>query len=162
MINIDNGMDYKEFKAMASEEHKKMISRLEEQSQPSRAGLDKVKKIDKERNIVVFTETRCEDSATTMPFLMKLADLNKNIKVSFFKREGNEDILEELTGKKRIPSILRIDDQGKIEKSYIEFPKKVNEMVCGLEGEERKAIAQRVRAGEFNKEIEEEIINILI
>lgn len=161
MINLTLGMNYKEFKETALEEHREMIVRLEKQGELLRDGINIINKIDKKRSIVVFTETRCEDSATTMPFLMKIADLNKNINVLFFRREGNEEILEQLTGERRVPSIILLDEEEKVKKSYIEFPTVVNKMVEGLEGDERKAIALRVRAGEFNKEIQEEIINIL-
>lgn len=161
MIDFKLGMNYKEFKETAIDEHRDMILMLEKQGQLSENGMDAIEKIEKQKNIVVFTETRCEDSATTIPFLMKLADLNKNIKVTFFKREGNEEILEKLTGAKRVPSILALDEDGEVSNSYIEFPSVVNKMIIGLDVEERKKVALRVRSGEFNSEIESEMIKIL-
>ncbi|MGL5641908.1 MAG: thioredoxin family protein, partial [Paraclostridium sp.] len=65
-------MNYEEFINTAEKEHRSFIDSLNEQGQLTENGLDKIRRIKEYTNIVVFTETRCKDSATTMPFLMKL------------------------------------------------------------------------------------------
>ena len=104
-------------------------------------------------NILVITDTFCKDSATTMPFLMKLSELNSKIHVNFLKKEGNEELLQELSGECRIPTIIKLDEKKQMKGKYIEFPQVVREKINGKNEEERKAIVEEVRSGKYNDEI---------
>lgn len=160
-LKIKNPMSYKEFIDTAEKEHRTFIDSLHEQGQLSEEGLHYIKDIKEYTNIVVFTETRCEDSATTMPFLMKLAELNKKLKVSFYRREGNEDVLEKLTGEKRVPTIVILDKEGNSKRHYIEFSKKLKRKMESSPIEETQVIIDDMRLGKYNNYIQEDLISFL-
>ncbi|MEG0856465.1 MAG: thioredoxin family protein [Terrisporobacter sp.] len=158
---MKNPMSYKEFIDSAEQEHRVFIDSLHEQGQLLDEGLQYIKDIKEDTNIVVFTETRCEDSATTMPFLIKLAELNKKLKVSFYRREGNEEILEKLTGEKRVPTIVVLDKKGNPERHYIEFSKKLKQKLESSPIEETQSIIDDMRLGKYNGYIQEDLISFL-
>ncbi|MGL5352282.1 MAG: thioredoxin family protein [Clostridium sp.] len=154
-------MSYEEFINTAEKEHRSFIDSLNEQGQLNENGLDKIRRIKEEINIIVFTETRCKDSATTMPFLMKLAEFNKNINVSFYRKEGNEEIVEKLTGEKRVPTIVVVDSEGKPKRHYIEFPIKVKYKLENSPISETQTIIDEMREGKYNDYIQEDLISFI-
>lgn len=154
-------MNYQEFIDSAEEEHREFIDSLNEQGQLSQEGLQYIKDIKEDTNIVVFTETRCKDSATTMPFLMKLVDLNKKLKVSFYTKEGNEDTLEKLTGELRVPTIVMLDSKGNGKRQYIEFANKLKQKLENSPIEETQLIIDEMREGKYNHYIQEDLIRFL-
>lgn len=162
-MNLKNGMKYEEFINTAEKEHREFIDELHEQgSLDKRDGnLNKIKDINHNVDIVVFTETKCKDSATTIPFLMKLSELNKNIRINFFRKEGNEEILKELIGEIRVPSILVLNDEEKIERKYIEFAYDVKEILESSPIEKTQDIIDEMRMGKYNKEIQKDLIKLI-
>lgn len=158
---MKNPMNYKEFIDIAEEEHRLFIDSLNEQGQLLEIGLQDVRDIKEDVNIVVFTETRCKDSATTMPFLMKLVDLNKRLKVSFYRKEENEELVERFTGEKRVPTIVILDSKGNPKRHYIEFAKEVKEKLKSSPVEETQSIIDDMRNGKYNDSIQKDLISFL-
>lgn len=157
------GMNYDEFIEKAEEEHKKFIYELDIQGEIDMTdeNLEKINNIKHNLDILVFTETRCKDSATTMPFLMKLCNMNNNIKVKFFRMKGNEDLVEDLIGEKRIPSIVILDKNKNVRRKYIEFPYKVKKILENSSIEDTQLIIDSMRGGDFNKEIQADLIKFI-
>lgn len=158
---MKNPMNYKEFIDKAEDEHKEFIESLNKQGQLSEERLQYIKDIKEDTNIVVFTETRCKDSATTMPFLMKLVELNKKLKVSFYTKEGNEEVVEKLTGELRVPTIVILDSEGNAKRHYIEFAKKIKEKLKNSPVEDTQLIIDEMRSGKYNALIQEDLIRFL-
>lgn len=158
---MKHSMNYEEYINTAEKEHRSYIDSLNEQGQLTEKGLDKIRDIKDETQIVVFTETRCKDAATTMPFLMKLADINKKIRVSFYRKEGNEEILEKWTGEKKVPTIVIVDSEEKPKRYYIEFARKVKNKLESSPVSETQRIIDEMREGKYNDYIQEDLISFI-
>lgn len=162
-MNFDLGINYEEFIKKADAEHRQFIDELEVQGKldMSDKSIDKIKSVNSNVDIVVITETRCKDSATVMPFLTKLCDMNKNLNVKFFRKEGNEEVLRRLTGEEKVPSIIILDKHKNVNRKYVEFPYKLKMRLESSPIEETQAIIDSMRAGDFNKEIQEDLIKLI-
>lgn len=158
MVNLDKCISYEEYISTAKEEEILFIDELYKQGRLVSHGVEDIKNIKSNINILVITDTFCKDSATTMPFLMKLSELNSKIHVNFLKKEGKEELLQELSG----PTIIKLDEKKQMKGKYIEFPQVVREKINGKNEEERKAIVEEVRSGKYNDEIQKEIIKLIL
>lgn len=162
MVNLDKCISYEEYISTAKEEEILFIDELYKQGRLVSHGVEDIKNIKSNINILVITDTFCKDSATTMPFLMKLSELNSKIHVNFLKKEGKEELLQELSGECRIPTIIKLNEKKQMKGKYIEFPQVVREKINGKNEEERKAIVEEVRSGKYNDEIQKEIIKLIL
>ena len=100
-------------------------------------------------------------AATEIPFLLKLSELNKNIEVKFLRREGNEELLEELSGERKVPTFLILNEKGNTVRKYIEFPIGVKEILLNTDKEKVQDIIDNMRKGKYNNLIQEDIIRFL-
>ena len=165
MVNLDKCISYEEYISTAKEEEILFIDELYKQGRLVSHGVEDIKNIKNIKsniNILVITDTFCKDSATTIPFLMKLSELNSKIHVNFLKKEGKEELLQELSGECRIPTIIKLDEKKQMKGKYIEFPQVVREKINGKNEEERNAIVEEVRSGKYNDEIQKEIIKLIL
>lgn len=161
MINFELTLAYDEYLEMADNEQRKIIDKLNEQGQLISNSNKEVLDINSKINVVVFSEPRCKDAATEIPILLKLAEKNKNITVRFLRREGNEELLERESGEKKVPTFLILNKNGEVERKYIEFPRGVKKILMKTPKEEVQSVIDRMRAGEYNVLIEEDIIRFL-
>lgn len=159
MLDIKNGLTYEEYLKTATDEEREMIEEFFNRAVISKEKINEINSIKNKIDIAVFSITRCKDAASAIPFLIKLSENNKNINIKFWDREGNEELLEELTGARRVPSILKIEN-GQVVKSYIEFPKAVDEKINN-NPEEKENFVNDLRSNKYDKEIEEEIFSII-
>lgn len=159
---MKKGLNYKEYIKMATEEQMEMIDRHEKKEKISKVGLDKIIEITDKREVLVFSELRCEDAATTIPILNELCKLNDNINISFYYKSENEDMLQELVGEGKIPTIVTLDKNKRVIGSYLEFPNKVLEQLKDKDELQRKLIVSELREGKFNDEIQKDLINSII
>lgn len=159
MLDIKNGLTYEEYLKTATDEEREMIEEFFNRVVVSEEKINEINSIKNKVDIAVFSITRCKDAASAIPFLIKLSENNKNINIKFWDREGNEELLEELTGARRVPSILKIEN-GQVVKSYIEFPKAVDEKI-NHNPEEKENFVNDLRSSKYDKEIEEEIFSII-
>lgn len=158
-MNFNDGVDYNKFLEDATSEQMEMIKTQEGVSKICNYGLDKLKEINKEIKIAVFSETRCGDAATAIPILLSLKELNRNIIIKFFKTEKYKEFLEENLGESRIPTILRVDDKFNIIDKYIEFPECIKER---LKNEKKEYVVKEFRSGKYSEEIQKSLINMLL
>lgn len=159
MLDMKNGLTYQEYLKTATDEEREMIEEFFNRAVVSEEKINEINSIENKVDIAVFSITRCKDAASAIPFLIKLSENNKNINIKFWDREGNEEILEELTGARRVPSILKIEN-GQVVKSYIEFPKVLDEKINN-NLEEKENFVNELRSNKYDKEIEEEIFGII-
>ncbi|HHD2753477.1 TPA: thioredoxin family protein [Clostridium perfringens] len=159
MLDMKNGLTYEEYLKTATDEEREMIEEFFNRAVVSEEKINEINSIENKVDIAVFSITRCKDAASAIPFLIKLSENNKNINIKFWDREGNEEILEELTGAGRVPSILKIEN-GQVVKSYIEFPKVLDEKINN-NLEEKENFVNDLRSNKYDKEIEKEIFNII-
>ncbi|MGL4773781.1 MAG: thioredoxin family protein [Clostridium sp.] len=153
-------MNYKEYLSLAEDEHLEKINKGREIAKLSKEIKDKVKNINEKVNIIVFSETRCGDAATAIPYLMDMVKENNNIIVDILRKEGNEKKLKNLSGEERIPTFIRVNENGEAIKSFIEFPKGVKEDINKNEDNKEK-IVEEFRNGKYSKELEKEIYELI-
>ena len=160
MVTDVKVMDYEEYLLNANEEEIIFIRNFHEQGQLLSSGIEKVKEINERLNILVITSTMCKDSATIMPFLMKLAKVNKNINIKYVLKNGNEEILERMSGETRIPSIMLLDSEGNVKRKIIEFPSGVKKILKDSPKEKTQEIIDDMRSGKYNNLIQDAIIKL--
>lgn len=161
MINLKEGLSFQQYLEKNTPEQKEAILKAYENTEFSEESKKFIQNIDKPLNLVVYSEGYCPDCVVTLPFVRKIEELNTNIKASIFPRVGNEEILEEMIGTARIPTVLCFTENMEPKGAYIEVPEDVKEMMIGLSPEKQKEIVMEYRAGKFNNYIEKNLVNIL-
>ena len=161
MLTHMNLMNYEEYLESAKSEEIIFINELYDQGQILNVGLREIMNIDKHVRILVITSTMCKDSATIIPFLIKLSQFNKKIKVEFLLRNDNEELLKNICGEKNIPAILVLDENDNVDRKFIEFPKEVKELLIKNPAEKTKEIINEMRSGKYNQFIQEDLIRLI-
>lgn len=156
MLNFENGLSYDNYMKLGTDEDKQMNIEFYKKSPIHNE--DITLSSDEASNIVVFSMTRCKDAATVTPILMQIAKSNPNVTVNFFDRDGNEELLEKLTGEVRIPTILKLDSKGNIRKKFLEFPTVVKEEI-NKNPENKESIVSSFRENKYFNEIKKDILS---
>lgn len=149
--------DYYEYLNGYSEGDKNIQIEIYEKTEISKENLENIKSLNKEIRLLLFAEVYCPDCRVFVPIVEKMREINPNLKIEIIKRKGNE----ELMGKykvTRIPSLIKIED-GKSEVVYEEFPENVKIKIKSCDVEEKYQLIKRYRTGEFNQDIEKELID---
>lgn len=154
-------MDYEEYLETAKDEEIIFINELYDQGQIVNEGLREIININKPVRLLVITSTRCKDSATIVPFLIKLSQFNENIEVKFLLKNNNEDLLSNICGESNIPAILVLDKDNNVDRKFIEFPKGVKELLINNLPEKTKDIIDEMRGGKYNPLIQEDLIRLI-
>lgn len=117
---------------------------------------------------IVLTEDWCGDSAQTLPYIAKMAELNDRIQLKILLRDQNIDIMEQyLTdGKRSIPKLIAFDESGRELFHWGPRPKLISERYKALEkgGFDRKYILEKLHlwyTQNRGKTLEAEILVLL-
>lgn len=89
--------------------------RIKKTYNPSEEIISIVKQIDKPQLWMVLTEAWCGDSAQTLPYIAKIAELSDMIDLRILLRDDNLDIMDQyLTNgtSRSIPKLVAFDDKG--------------------------------------------------
>lgn len=154
-------MDYEEYLETAKGEEIIFINELYDQGQILNVGLREIINIDKHVRILVITSTMCKDSATIVPFLIKLSQFNEKIEVRFLLRDNNKELLNNICGESNIPAILVLDENNNVDRKFIEFPREVKELLIKNPVEKTKDIINEMRNGKYNHFIQEDLIRLI-
>ena len=157
MIDISKGIDFNAYIKDKADEH---IS-LYKSTVLSNGAKEKINLLKEKRKVLVFSEGFCPDCTIAIPFMRRLEEENSNIELNFFKREGNEEFLEEAVGEARIPTILVFDGEMNPLGAYVEFPEELKDKIQATNLEDKKHIVKEFREGKYNSLIEESFLNIL-
>lgn len=154
-------MNYEEYINRAKEEELIFINELYDQGQLLENGLREIINIDRPVKLLVITSTMCRDSATIIPFLIKLSQFNQNISVNFLLKKENEDLLNKLCGELNVPAIMVLDSDNSVIRKFIEFPKGVKEILIKNSTEKTKELIEEMRKGKYNELIQEDLIKLI-
>lgn len=154
-------MNYEEYLETAKDEEINFINELYDQGQILNVGLRDIINIDKKVRILVITSTMCKDSATIVPFLIKLSQFNEKIEVRFLLRDNNKELLNNICEESNIPAILVLDQNDNVDRKFIEFPKEVKELLIKNPVEKTKDIINEMRNGKYNHFIQEDLIRLI-
>ncbi|MBU3188656.1 thioredoxin family protein [Clostridium bowmanii] len=162
MINLLKGLTFEAYLEKSKLEHGDIQLIAYNSTNLSSSTKDSLKKLTSVINVAIFSEGYCPDCIVTLPFIKRMAEENKNINLFCFPKSGYENFLEEYTGQSRIPTIITFDSEMNPKGAYIEFPKKLLEMMTSLKIEEKKDLVNDYRQGKYNHLIEDELLNIIL
>ena len=154
-------MDYEEYLTSANDEELMFINELYDQGQILEEGLRDIISLNKHTKILVITSTRCKDSATILPFLIKLSQFNENIEVKFLLKNDNEKLLSKLSGEMKVPTIMVVDNDNNVIRKFIEFPKGVKDILINAPKEKTQEIIDEMRNGKYNNLIQLDLIKFI-
>ncbi|MGV8982241.1 thioredoxin family protein [Clostridium sp.] len=162
MINLLNGLTFETYLENSKHEYGDIQLIAYNSTNLSSNTKDCLKNLTSAINVAVFSEGYCPDCIVTLPFIKRMAEENKNINLYCFPKSGYENFLEEYTGQARIPTIITFDSEMNPKGAYIEFPKKLLEMMTSLKIEAKKDLVNDYRQGKYNNLIEEELLDIIL
>ncbi|MDU2291892.1 MAG: thioredoxin family protein [Clostridium celatum] len=154
-------MDYEEYLSNANEEEMVFINELYDQGQILEEGLRDIITLNKPVRILVITSTMCKESATILPFLIKLSQFNDNIKVRFLLKKDNEELLNNLCGELKVPAIIVLDNEKNVIRKFVEFPKGVKDILISNPKEKTQEIIDEMRNGRYNNLIQLDLIKLI-
>ncbi|MBU1094840.1 MAG: thioredoxin family protein [Bacteroidetes bacterium] len=129
-----------------------------------------IEAIDHRQTWLILTEAWCGDSAQNLPYIAKMAELNKNINLIIMERDKNLETMDlYLTnGKSRsIPKLIVFDEEGNEKFQWGPRPKEAQELVNSLnkEGLLKAEINENLHfwyAKNRGKNIEQELKELLV
>jgi hypothetical protein len=147
--------------------HQRM-RRIDKTYEPGNDIKDEIDKIKNYELWMVITENWCGDSAQNLPYIAKIASLNKNIDLRIILRDTNSDIMNYYltNGTRSIPKLVVFDGEGKELFQWGSRPKKAHELVTRLkeQGFEKKYYQEKLHswyARNRGNDIEKEILLLL-
>lgn len=161
MFDLSGAFTFDEYVEKSTEEKRKVQMDALERTVLSDNAKNKIKQINEEINIVVFSESYCPDCVITLPFIKRIEELNNKIKMYMMPLKGNEAVLEECVGEKRIPTVMAFDSKMEPIGVYIEMPGALKEKMVGLSEAEIKSLIADYRQGKYNDLIESELLGII-
>ena len=162
MINLSNGLTFEQYLEKSKKEYWDIQIEAYNSTNLSLNTKKSLQNSTSTVNVAVFSEGYCPDCIVTLPFLKRMAEVNKNINLYFFPKTGYESFLEEFTGEARIPTIITFDCEMNPKGAYVEFPKQLLEKMIPLKIEEKKDLVNDYRQGKYNSIIEEELLDIIL
>jgi len=154
-------MDYEEYLNNANDEEIIFINELYDQGQILEDGLRDIISLKQDIKILVITSTKCKDSATIIPFLIKLSQFNENIEVNFLLKKDNEELLRKLSGEMKLPTIMVMDSDNNVIRKFVEFPKGVKDILINSPKEETQKVIDEMRNGKYNDLIQLDLIKFI-
>ena len=162
MINLSNGLTFEQYLEKSKKEYGDIQIEAYNSTNLSLNTKKSLQNSTSTVNVAVFSEGYCPDCIVTLPFIKRMAEVNKNINLYFFPKTGYESFLEEFTGEARIPTIITFDCEMNPKGAYVEFPKQLLEKMIPLKIEEKKDLVTDYRQGKYNSIIEEELLGIIL
>lgn len=162
MFDLSNAFTFDEYLKNCSEEKRQLQKEAYDNIHLSKEGLKKIEEIKEVINVMVFSEGYCPDCVVTLPFVKRIEEKNPNVKMYIMPLKGNENILLECVGEKRIPTVMVFNKDMEPMGVYIEMPEKIKQKMVSLSEDGKREIIKEYRMGKYNNLIEEELLNIMI
>jgi thiol-disulfide isomerase/thioredoxin len=161
MIDLTKGLSYEKYIEKSKDEERKNQVSTYEKTVLSEKSTRMIKDIDKTTNVIVFSEGFCPDCVVTLPFIKRMQEANDKIKFFIFPRQGNEEMMKEMTGVSRIPTVAVFTKDMEPKGLYVEIPEALKEKMISLDEDGRNKLIKDYRDGLYNYLIEEELIRII-
>ncbi|MTI66537.1 MAG: thioredoxin family protein [Firmicutes bacterium] len=125
--------------------------------------IKQIKEIDKKVNVLVCAEIWCPDCMINVPVIQKMKQLNKNIKLSIVEKDGNEAFfIEHSYGENvKIPTFIFYNEKFEKLGVFIEYPKKIKDIVANGNQPNIIVAKRKYRKGEYAQETLKDILQIL-
>lgn len=148
---FESGISFQQEFDKSQEEHKQKALDYIKNMEISENIIDQVKNIDKEVNILGFSELWCADCQINASVMNYLTQLNPNINLRLVSLKGHEEIIKEHSddGKVKIPIFLMLDENFNKIGDFIEVPSNVRAIEETENQVERIQIKKEYRKGKF-------------
>jgi hypothetical protein len=144
------------------------MSRIDKSYIPGLEIVNEVSRIEEKQIWMVITENWCGDSAQNLPYIVRIASLNKNIDLKIILRDSNPEIMDMYltNGARSIPKLVVFDEDGLELFQWGARPKAAQQLVNDLkaEGFEKKRFIEKLHlwyARNKGADIESEILNLI-
>lgn len=161
MIDLLKGLDFQGYLNKNSEEQNAKLLAAYENTKLTKETEEAVKELNNIVNVVVFSEGYCPDCVVTLPFVKRMQETNENIKVYYYGLQGYKELLEEMTGTSRIPTVITFTEAMEPKGAYIEVPQEIAEQVARVNSDKQKELIKEYRQGKYNDLIEKELLSII-
>jgi thiol-disulfide isomerase/thioredoxin len=161
MMDLSKSIKLSEYFQNGTKEDKELQQQIYINTELSSEVKETVKKIILKTSLIAFSENFCPDCRITMSVLKRMQELNSNLEVYVFRRVGNEEIMKNLTGDARIPTIIKYTSEEEFNLMYLEMPSVVKAEMSILDKDGSRKVLGKYRAGQYNKFIEQELLQII-
>lgn len=124
---------------------------------------NRIKSIHKKIKVLLFAESWCPDCIVSVPILVKMAKVNKNIEYTILPRKGYENFLNnyQYEGKPKIPTFVFYDENFNELGAFIEIPQKIKSIY--EKGYQPDIITARreYREGKYSEVVADEFLRIM-
>lgn len=157
---FESGISYQQEFDKSQEEHKQKALNYIENMVISDAIIEEVKKVDKEVNILGFSELWCADCQINASIMNYLTKLNPNINLKLVSLKGNEEIIKQHSGdgNVKIPIFLMLDENYQKVGDFIEVPSNVRKVEDLEDQVQRILVKKEYRKGKY---MEQTVIDFL-
>lgn len=144
------------------------MNRIDRSYSPGSDLKNEVEKIEDNQLWMVITENWCGDSAQNLPYIAKIASLNKKIQLRIILRDSNKDIMDNYltNGTRSIPKLVSFDEDGNELFQWGARPKAAQDLVTELktQGFEKKYFIEKLHfwyAKNGGVDIENEFLSLI-
>ncbi|MFX0549181.1 thioredoxin family protein [Hathewaya histolytica] len=157
------GGSYNEFLLVKEGEYKEKLESLVNEINIPLELKKRIENISENINILAVAELWCPDCIVNVPSIVYISDLNSKVSISFVKREGNEEYLNNFSveGKVKIPTFIIMDRDFKLKGAFIERPNSIKDLENGDDQVKRIVGMKNYRQGKCLEEVIEEILDII-
>ncbi|MEG0133261.1 MAG: thioredoxin family protein [Clostridium sp.] len=162
MLDFNKALNFEEYLEKQHAKYGDIQDKTYENTELSDTTKKKIKTLDNVVHAAIFTEGFCPDCIVTIPFLQRLSEENKNLKVHLFPRTGFEDFLNEAVGGLSIPAVITFSEKLEPMGAYVEMPKELSKKMPLISNDERKVLVAEYRSGKYNDLVETDLLNIIL
>lgn len=144
--------------------HREKAEEYRNNMEISQNTIDKVKSIDKEINILGFSELWCPDCQINLTVMDYITTLNPNITLRLQSREGNEEVIKAHSddGRVKIPTFIYLDSNFNKIGEFIELPSNVKAIEALDNQVEKIKTKKEYRKGKYMEQTVLDFLNSLI
>lgn len=146
-----SGISFQQEFDKSKEEHKQKALDYINKMVISEEVIEQVKNIDKEVNILGFSELWCADCQINASVMNYLTQLNPNINLRLVSLKGHEEIIKEHSGdgNVKIPIFLMLDENYNKIGDFIEVPSNVRTIEDTDDQVQRIIVKKEYRKGKY-------------
>lgn len=167
----DNGIGYQEYLASADEETRQKHLHYLEKMKLTEEEKEELENIKSGKKLLVFCDTYCSDCRITLALLEDLCKSSSSIGYRIVSREGNEGLMERLSGDNGIPLIIELGEDGVWSSNagdmkgakliFNEFPDVLHDDMKDADPESREKLVKDFRKGLYKDVMLEQLVEKL-
>lgn len=155
------GMSFDEFVNTEDESYRKKTLEILESIEFEEEYIKEIKDIKEEINILIYAEIWCGDCIINIPVVEKMRNYNDSIRISIFNKQKKLDNNIELEKHVKLPTFIIYDAEFNELGKFIEFPRKLKEIIDGGNEPNFLVNIRKYRKGEYAQETLKDVLKII-